>query len=42
MDRSEASRCIAKVIAYLACGNMEQARVWARRLINMLEDAGVA
>ena len=37
MDRSESARCIAKVFAYLACGNRQMAREWARKLIAYLE-----
>ena len=37
MTRQEAAQAIAKVFAYLACGNVEQARAWARKLIAWLE-----
>jgi hypothetical protein len=38
MDRNSAARCIAKVFAYLAVGNRTEARVWAKPLIEWLQD----
>ena len=40
MDRSEAAKCLAKVIAYLACGKVELAREWGDKLVDMLREAG--
>jgi hypothetical protein len=37
MDRADATRAIAKVFAYLACGKRDMAREWARILIAWLE-----
>ena len=37
MDRQETAQAIAKVLAYLACGKREQARIWAQKLIAWLE-----
>ena len=37
MDRTEATRALAKVFAYLACGKIEDARRHARPLIDWLE-----
>jgi hypothetical protein len=40
MDRSEAAKCLAKVIAYLACGKIDMAKVWGDKLVDMLREAG--
>lgn len=37
MDRSTASRSLARVFAYLACGKPEQARLAAADLIDWLQ-----
>ena len=37
VDRHEAARAIAKVFAFLASGKREEARTWARQLIEWLE-----
>ena len=37
MNRSEISRALAKAIAYKNCGKDEEAEVWARKLIELLE-----
>ena len=37
MDRNEATRALAKVFAYLACGKPAEARTWAQVLIEWLE-----
>jgi len=36
-SRSDVARAIAKVFAYLACGNQREAQLWAGRLISWLE-----
>jgi hypothetical protein len=41
MDRSEINRCLAKALAYKACGKDNAAIVWAARLIGHLELAGI-
>ena len=41
IDRTDASRALAKVIAYDNAGRPEQAREWARRLCVILERADV-
>ena len=41
MDRTEASRCIAKIAAYLACGKTAEAQDWTARLVAMLRQAGL-
>jgi hypothetical protein len=37
IDRSEASRALAKAIAYKQCGKHASAELWAARLIGLLE-----
>ena len=37
MDRTEVARCVGKIFAYLGCGQREQARQWARKLIAYLQ-----
>jgi hypothetical protein len=37
MDRQQAAQAIAKVFAYLACGKIDEARIWAHKLIAWLE-----
>lgn len=37
IDRSEVSRCLAKAIAYKACGKDGEAAHWARKLIEALQ-----
>ncbi len=39
MDRHEANRLLAKVIAYLACGKRDKAREYAAQLIAALQEA---
>lgn len=41
MDRSEINRALAKAIAYKNCGKDEDARQWARRLVELLECADI-
>ena len=41
MDRTEAARAVAKVCAYVACGKLADAKLWADRLRAMLASAGV-
>jgi hypothetical protein len=41
VDKSEAARCWAKVLAYIACGKPELARPWAARLLDWWREAGV-
>lgn len=41
VDRSEASRAMAKAIAYKNCGKDAEAEAWARRLVEILECAGI-
>lgn len=41
VDRVELSRALGKCVAYLACGKTAEASHWARRLVNMLTQAGV-
>ena len=41
INRSDASRAMAKAIAYKACGNDEAAADWARQLIRILECADI-
>ena len=42
MDRTEAARCLAKAVAYVSCGKLDEAAHWLRQLVRMFEDAGVA
>lgn len=41
INRSDASRAMAKAIAYKACGNDAAATDWARQLIRILECAEI-
>lgn len=41
IDRSEASRAMAKAIAYKACGKDGEAANWARELVRILECAEI-
>jgi hypothetical protein len=41
IDRTEASRAMAKAIAYKQCGKDEQANEWARELVRLLECAEI-
>ena len=41
MDRSAIAQALAKAIAYKACGKDEEARQWARRLIQLLQMADI-
>lgn len=41
IDRSEASRELARVIAYIGCGQREKAMVAADRLREILKEAGL-
>ena len=41
IDRSEASRALAKAIAFKACGKQHFAEQWARRLVELLECSGI-
>jgi hypothetical protein len=41
MDRSEISRALAKAIAYKQCGKDDDARAWARKLVELLECAEI-
>lgn len=41
IDRSEASRAMAKAIAYKQCGKSREAAQWARELVRILECAEI-
>ena len=41
IDRSEASRAMAKAIAYKQCGKDDEAAKWARELVRLLECAAI-
>jgi hypothetical protein len=41
IDRSAASRALAKAIAFKQCGNDDEAARWARHLVEMLECAEI-
>ncbi len=41
IDRSETARCLAKAIAYKACGKDLEALEWARKLVEALECAEI-
>ena len=41
IDRSEASRALAKAIAYKNCGKQAQAEEWAIELVHLLECSGI-
>ena len=41
IDRSEINRALAKAIAYKQCGKDQQAEIWARKLVELLECANI-
>lgn len=41
MDRTETARCIAKIQAYLACGQFTKAQEWADKLLRLMREAGL-
>lgn len=41
VNRSEASRALAKAIAYADCGKPADADAWARTLVTLLGSAGI-
>ena len=41
IDRSEVSRALAKAIAYKNCGKNNEACLWARKLVELLECAEI-
>ena len=41
INRSEASRALAKAIAYAECGKQTEADAWARKLVEILGSAGI-
>ena len=41
IDRTEASRALAKAIAFKSCGKDAEAADWARRLVEILECAEI-
>ena len=41
IDRSEASRALAKAIAYKDCGKQQDAELWAGILVELLECADI-
>jgi hypothetical protein len=41
MDRVEAARAWAKVLAYIACGKPQAAKPWAEALLTWWREAGV-
>ena len=41
IDRSEASRAMAKAIAYKQCGKHREAEEWAKNLVELLECADI-
>jgi hypothetical protein len=41
IDRSEASRALAKAVAYKQCGKDRDAEQWARKLVELLECANI-
>lgn len=41
VDRSEASRALAKALAYAACGKQGEAEAWARTLVELLHCGGI-
>lgn len=41
IDRTEASRAMAKAIAYKQCGKDREASQWARELVRLLECADI-
>jgi hypothetical protein len=41
LNRSEINQALSKAIAYKNCGKQEEAEMWARKLINLLECADI-
>lgn len=41
LDRSEIARSLAKAIAFKSCGKDNDARAWARKLVEQLECADI-
>ncbi len=41
MDRSAIAQALAKAIAYKQCGKDHDAKIWARKLITLLELAEI-
>jgi len=41
IDRAEASRALAKAIAYKNCNKHTEAEAWARKLVELLECADI-
>ncbi len=41
MDRSQVNRMLAKTLAYIECGKMDDASVWASELVDLLVSEGV-
>jgi hypothetical protein len=41
IDRSEASRALAKAIAFKQCGKQGDAEEWARKLVHLLQCADI-
>lgn len=41
IDRSKIAQALAKAIAYKLCGKENEARAWARRLVELLECADI-
>jgi hypothetical protein len=41
IDRAEASRALAKAIAYKNCNKDADAEAWARKLVKLLECANI-
>ena len=41
IDRSKVAQALAKAIAYKQCGKQADAEAWARRLVELLECAGI-
>jgi hypothetical protein len=41
IDRSETARCLAKAIAFKACGKDREAADWARKLVEALQCADI-
>jgi Flp pilus assembly protein TadD len=41
VDRTEINRALAKAIAYKQCGKDDDARQWARKLVDLLECAEI-
>lgn len=41
IDRSEASRALAKAIAFAQCGKSKEAAEWAAKLVRLLDAAEI-